>query len=160
MEYLGRLAVYEGNPQLWLISAENLASIPDQLTHSSPFFALFTAMDLSLSEIQASEPSAVLLVNAGLAYFCAFGKNCEALHDRIDDADVARIEATPERDYDSDVVMTTWHSKHTLHQALWYFINCANPTDRYSQGCDDYIIASSETYLPKIRPFISKLLIS
>lgn len=157
MEHLGRLNVYESNPDLWLISAESFNNVLEHLTHSSPRFALFTAMDLTAGEVEASRSSVNKMVNRGLAYFCAFGENCEALHDCLDHAYVVQTTMNPEPDANS-VLMTTWHSDDTLEEALWFFLYTALPAGRYAQGCENYIIAASTRYLRQLEALIPKLI--
>lgn len=157
MEHLGRLAFYEDKPNLWLIPAEGLNEVPGRLTHSSQYFALFTAIDMSVQQAHGSYSYAAELLEQGLAYFCAFGENCEELHDCVDHADVDRTRTHPEPDNDS-VVMTTWHAKDTLQKALWFFLHCANPAGHYAYGCDSYIIAASERYLPTVKSLIPELI--
>ncbi len=54
-----------------------------------------------------------------------------------------------------DVVMTTWHSKDTLDEALEFFAECASPTDGYSDGCRDYIVACEPYYVERVRAFFA-----
>lgn len=33
------------------------------------------------------------------------------------------------------VIMTTWHDKETLEEALWFFVNCSSPDAAYADSC-------------------------
>ncbi|HTR43632.1 MAG TPA: hypothetical protein VMH87_18630, partial [Pseudomonadales bacterium] len=61
------------------------------------------------------------LVQAGCVYFCAWGPDCERVHDIFD-----------ELIFNTDpVIMTTWHDKESLDSALWFFLFSAFPDDGY-----------------------------
>ena len=68
------------------------------------------------------------LVDNGLAYFCAWGKGCEEVHDAVDLSDVEREQEFGESDY---FQMTTWHEDDSLEKAVWFFENCAIPSENH-----------------------------
>lgn len=73
----------------------------------------------------------------GLAYLCAWGPDCERVHDIFDEEDLARgLERGTH-----DVIMTTWHNDESLEEALWFFVHSASPADGYVHGCADWVIA-------------------
>ena len=37
------------------------------------------------------------------------------------------------------VVMTTWHSKESLSEALWFFANCVEPDYGFEPDCKDWV---------------------
>jgi hypothetical protein len=39
-------------------------------------------------------------------------------------------------------LLTTWHDKESIEEALWSFINCAEPDEAYSARCHDWIALS------------------
>jgi hypothetical protein len=82
------------------------------------------------------EPAARLL-KRGLAYLCAWGPDCERVHDIFDEKDLAR---DLKRDT-HDVIMTIWHDDESLEEALWLFVHSAFPADGYVHGCTDWVIA-------------------
>jgi hypothetical protein len=68
----------------------------------------------------------------GAVYLCAWGPDCERVHDIIDEVLVARNpDAT-----DEDVIMTTWHDDETLEEALWFAVNSAYPAGVYEGTCE------------------------
>ena len=64
------------------------------------------------------------LVASGCLYFIAWGVDCEAWHDAVD---WTVLEALDFGDIPDDrFVMTTWHDKEPLSEALWFAGNCAS----------------------------------
>lgn len=67
------------------------------------------------------------LVKSGCLYFIAWGVDCEAWHDTVD---WTNLEAFDFGDIPDDrFVMTTWHDKEPLSEALWFAGNCASHPD-------------------------------
>jgi hypothetical protein len=77
------------------------------------------------------------LAEMGLACLCAWGPDCERVHDLFD------VAAGPKNDEltGDDVIMTSWHSGDTLLEALWYFVHTAFATRCFEMTCTDWIIA-------------------
>jgi hypothetical protein len=70
-------------------------------------------------------------------YLCTWGPGCERVHDI---ADGICIELCPNPTADN-VVITTWHDKDSIAQALWYFQECVLPAERYlSGGFDRFVV--------------------
>jgi hypothetical protein len=109
---------------VFYLSVPNFASIPSRFDLPSEKFLLFIACDsdeLSTSEISDWVEQ---IVDNGVVYVCTWGKDCERVHDIIDEVCV-------EREIESDTklpfVMTTWHSKDSLDDALWFALYCTEP---------------------------------
>lgn len=90
-----------------------------------PFRAVLIA-DQSVSADWRHEIAAWLVDN-GCLYFMAWGIDCQAWHDSVDwavleDFDFGDIP-------DDRFVMTTWHDKEPLAEALWFAGNCATHPD-------------------------------
>jgi len=67
------------------------------------------------------------LVRSGCLYFIAWGMACEAWHDTVD---WTVLEACDFADIPDDrFVMTTWHDKELLPEALWFAGNAASHPD-------------------------------
>jgi hypothetical protein len=60
------------------------------------------------------------LIQAGCAYMCCWGEECERVNDLIDLEDLALHPAGPWK-------MTTWQADVPLSEALWFSINSAWP---------------------------------
>lgn len=71
------------------------------------------------------------LLDAGAVYVCAFGDNCELVHDAVDSV----IVTTGREPDDDHAILTTWHGKDTLDDALWYALFTAVPAPAYKTTC-------------------------
>ena len=70
---------------------------------------------------------AAWLVESGCLYFIAWGVECEAWHDTVD---WTVLEAFDFGEIPNDkFIMTTWHAKEPLSEALWFAGNCASHPD-------------------------------
>jgi hypothetical protein len=49
--------------------------------------------------------------------------------------------------------MTTWHSKESLSEALWFFASCVEPDDAFEAVCTDWIAlnVSNDSWGQQIR---------
>jgi hypothetical protein len=72
-----------------------------------------------------------------MVYVCAWGPDCEKVHDAIDRVIIQR---NPDETA-KNVVITTWHGKDPISEAVWFFLNCAWPADDYADTCSDWIAA-------------------
>lgn len=70
---------------------------------------------------------ATWLAASGCLYFIAWGTDCEAWHDSVDWANLETF------DYgeilDERFIMTTWHDKESLSEALWFAGQSASHPD-------------------------------
>jgi hypothetical protein len=72
------------------------------------------------------------LLRSGLVYVCVWGADCERVHDIFDEVHVAHevlgdIQVDDGRSEPDFALMTTWHARETLEEAIWFFIQCAFP---------------------------------
>jgi hypothetical protein len=63
----------------------------------------------------------------GCRYACFWGEACEEWHDLMDEL---ALPVEEERGDPDTVVMTTWHAKEPLQEAMWFLAFCANEPDR------------------------------
>lgn len=103
--------------------------LPAELGLPSPHFVCLIAWDSTDATVdEVSDLASSLLAN-GASYVCAWGPGCERVHDIFDEVDVERtLEAGSSSD---DCVMTTWHAKEQLSEALWFFLTCTTPAETY-----------------------------
>jgi len=89
---------------------------PPALDHLSPFLAIVLAEE-EVTELWQAEISR-WLVASGCRYLLAWGKDCEAWHDMVDDANLERFdyEDIPEE----SLVMTTWHEDEERDEVFWF----------------------------------------
>ena len=129
LENLGFDKVSERN--LFVLHLETPESFPDSLTLSSPRFACLMAWDSRNVDVERIAELAAKLLNAGAVYVCVWGPDCKRVHDIIDKVHVG---PNPSPTVDR-VVMTTWHSKEPLAEAIWFALRSTNPDEDYAEGC-------------------------
>lgn len=117
------------------------------LSWPSPFhipsrrFLLFVAADVTDTPTEVISAFAVAALRAGMAYFCAWGLDCSRFHDIVDRAIVE--DELGDRLFvganEEDTVMTTWHDRENLSEALDFFVNCAYPTDGFETDSNYWV---------------------
>ena len=117
--------------QLFALGVTTSSEILAATQTVTPHFAAFLAWDVTSVEPGEIARLATLLHNRGLAYLCAFGPGCERVHDIFDEVEI-ELEAVRPSD---SVIMTTWHNKETLEDALWFFVNNSFPDAAYEDTC-------------------------
>jgi hypothetical protein len=123
--------------ELYLCPADSVGELPEKIRANSTSFALLFAVDAKALNDQEILDAAAKLVEKGLVVLCAWGPDCERVHDLFDKAAREKNDALT----GDDVVMTFWHAKETLIEALWFFVHAAFPTHSFEANCLDWIIA-------------------
>lgn len=106
---------------LYFLSLPDFASLPDSISLPGRRFVAFVAADATGVDAAVLANFCRKLTKTGCVYFCAWGPDCERVHDVFDEG-VLDIEP---------VIMTTWHDKESLDSALWFFLFSAFPDDGY-----------------------------
>jgi len=122
---------------IYLCSAQTIDQLPAQIEATSKHFGLLLAFNSDSIKAEEIEQVATMLVDKGLAYLCAWGPNCERVHDLFDAAAASKNEDL----IGDDVIMTTWHADEDLHEALWFFLHSAFPTQFFETSCTNWVIA-------------------
>jgi hypothetical protein len=122
---------------VFLCPAQSIGDLPERIKTSSPNFGLLLAIDAKGVKSQEILEAGTKLAEKGLAYLCAWGPDCERVHDLFDEAAQKKNDELT----GDDVIMTTWHSGDTLIEALWFFLHGAFPTQSFQASCLDWIIA-------------------
>src|SRR3954470_7718389 len=104
-------------------TATDFADIPTIIHPTSEHFALLLAVDSrDISTSVVGEVSKHLIL-AGVVYVCVWGQDCERVHDIFDET---QVEMELDQGWIGHV-MTTWHSKEPLQDAICFFENFALP---------------------------------
>ncbi|MDP9351207.1 MAG: hypothetical protein M3P51_06680 [Chloroflexota bacterium] len=131
---------------LFSLSAPSLHDLRlDPWSLPSPHFACLLACDAHDMDDEVIVATANQLFDRGLAYFCAWGPDCQRVHDLVDDVILLREldhPNYPEGDDERYPVMTTWHSEETLDEALWYLLFAARPDEVYEATCKSRLAIS------------------
>ncbi len=112
-------------PEIQVLSIGTIEELFGSIQPGNYPFTLFLAWDAPEVDRAQLEDWMRPTVEAGLAYFCAWGSRCEAVHDAVDRCDMARLEGALRPD---NIVMTTWHQNESLDDAFWFFVHCAELT--------------------------------
>jgi len=107
--------------ELFSLALPDLQSLPDSISLPPGHFIAFLAADATAVGPAVLAEFSKRLLRAGCVYFCAWGPDCERMHDAFD-GECFEIEP---------VVMTTWHSEESLDEALWFFVTVAHPDEGY-----------------------------
>jgi hypothetical protein len=98
-------------PQIQVVNIDDILALPTSLVRKRKYFTLLLAWDSSRSNDRRIGEVFRTLVKDGLAYFCAWGLNCEAIHDVVDAACIDVGVGLGENDH---LCITTWHSEESL----------------------------------------------
>lgn len=122
--------------ELFLISLKNIEEFSlEDLPQHSKYFTIFIANNGNEINIEKLFEVANKLIKSGLVYASAWGKDCEKIHDIFDEEIVYMENNSEIESDDDDIIMTTWHNNDTLEEALWFFLNCTYPTNKYYSKC-------------------------
>lgn len=123
---------------LYLLDLATANDLPDIVNVSATHFVCFLAWDSEDRSVETISRVAGILLDAGCIYFCSWGRGCERVHDIIDEV---CVNPDSSRD-DGASIMTTWHAEDSLDDALWFFLNTANPDEQYSERCNAALAVS------------------
>ncbi len=126
------------NRELYSLCIASLEDFPKDLKLPSKHFVVCMVCDAQGASDSSIRTLARLLVEQGTAYFCAWGPNCERMHDLFDQ-EAARMhpQATAE-----SVIMTTWHNDESLEGAIWDFLHCTVPAQNFLETCRAVLLVS------------------
>jgi hypothetical protein len=119
-----------------LLELDSWDDWPNDLTLTSDHFCLLLAangQDVYANVISGLASSAI---NAGCAYLCAWGPECEFVHDVFDEAYLGD-DGAPVR----PTLMTSWHADQPLEEAIEFLSRVAIPNEQFRPSCCDVVVA-------------------
>jgi len=122
--------------QLFSLAVPDLDQLPGHFKLGSQHFVLMIVTDARQLPTQALLDLAKWALNKGAVYICAWGPDCERVHDLTDQV---VVESNPNPS-DETVIMTTWHEKESLDEALWFTLNSAFPAAAYESTCRSVVV--------------------
>lgn len=126
-------------PDVKVLETESVGGLSARLPRKHKYFTLLLAWDAPTNDVTELARYLQPIIEGGLVYFCAWGKNCEAVHDAVDHCALMRGQKAGE---EGALVMTTWHDDEPLREAVWFFKNMAIPEDSKVQAdCERYAVA-------------------
>jgi hypothetical protein len=116
---------------VYSLGLQAVAAFPPDISLPLSHFVCLLSWNATRAEAAAIAGFAEKLLTLGCVYFCCRGADCERVHDVIDQVLVG--------DGSTNVtwldVMTTWHDKDSLDDAVAFFLDSACPADRYLNEC-------------------------
>jgi hypothetical protein len=122
---------------VFLVWARDLEDLPPQLVLPCARFVLLLAYDADAKAVRLVETLEHLL-DAGCVYLCTWGAGCEHVHDMMDEVIVGRDLDDPH----DGTIMTTWHDKQSVIEAVDFALMWAKPDENYREGCDAIVVAT------------------
>ncbi len=127
------------NREVYLLILDDLGTsftLPDIQGHQ---FTCFCALNAEGLPAGALGKFCSRLLQLGCVYLCTWGPDCERVHDIMDEEIVGN---NPPQSY-LGCVITTWHAKDSLREALDFFLDCTLPDETYApNGCNAALIIS------------------
>lgn len=96
----------------------------EKVSLPSPHTVLLIVADACSVAADAITRVAERFLSSGLVYVCVWGPDCERVHDIFDEVHIGDGSTEP-----SFILMSTWHNKEPLDEAIWFFLQCAFPLD-------------------------------
>jgi hypothetical protein len=118
--------------QVFLLTLDSLHAPWSMPIAEGRHFTCFCAMDARNVTAAELGEFCARLISLGCAYLCTWGPDCERVHDVMDELVVGD---NPPQTY-LGCLMTTWHAKDSLEDALHFFLYAADPDEEYApNGC-------------------------
>lgn len=124
---------------LFYTFVSKLSDISRDLSLFSKHFILFVACDFSQYTIDELNNFAKKMIDEGAVSICTWGKDCEKMHDIFDETIIYHKEIEKR---ELPHIVTTWHEKDSLDEALWYALNVAFAVGEYEETCKSTLIAA------------------
>lgn len=96
----------------------------------SPHWVCLLLWDASGVPSKAVADLARAMLRSGCVYLCAWGEDCERVHDIFDE-----VSLDEDPDLSRGTIMTAWIRERGLEEALWFFLRNTMPDDDYSATC-------------------------
>jgi len=132
VQHIGRSEFESTERELFSLALPDFNSNPGPLSLPTRHFVAFLAANADGVDTKILRKFARWLLDQGCVSFCAWGLDCERVHD-IFDGECFDVEP---------VIMTTWHAADTLDEALWFFVYTAFEDDGYSKTCGSRLAIS------------------
>ena len=118
--------------QIWLLNLDAIQTAFAWDDRPGQKFACLCALDANSIPNEALSAFCSHLIHLGCAYFCVWGPDCERVHDIMDEEAIG--DDPPATDI--GCLMTTWHAKESLVEAVDFFLTWTIPDEEYAPaGC-------------------------
>lgn len=128
---------------LFSVDINSLADYPLEVNLPGQFFILLNAGNAANWSDQKIADFDQKTLNQGAVHFCAWGADCERVHDTLDETIIMHW-------VDSGLtfektIITTWHSDEDLGDALWFALQVAVPSAAYDPECNSVLVVSADS---------------
>ncbi len=117
--------------RLFLLELASLSELPTPFALPSKHFTCLLALDATSASAGELARLASNLLSAGAVYVCAWGLDCERVHDVFDDAILVHEPSQATECH----IMTTSHADRPIEEALCFLLRSAYPSDAYWDSC-------------------------
>jgi len=121
----------ETGRDLFVTLISSSADVPVDVQLTTRRFVCVIAWDARAASIADVSAVARWLLDSLAVYVCAWGPDCERVHDIIDEE---HIGPNPDPTA-SPPIMTTWHDEQSLDDVLGFVLTTAMPDDAYVDEC-------------------------
>ena len=109
-------------------------------------FILFVAADASGGDKAQIRQFAAAAIRSGCGYICAWGEECEVVHDVFDEEAVAI----------DRFVMSTWHADESVARALYFALTNAHPDeDEFADVEAAVVLAVEDPWIDEVRRLVA-----
>jgi hypothetical protein len=139
--------------ELFVLEMVTLEDLPQDVWLQTQRFVCLIAWDAHNASADHIATFARQLLDRGAAYVCAWGSDCERVHDIIDRERIGRSPS----EFPDSVVITTWHDKETLAEAIFLALT-ACPDECFEQNCGSTlaVVIGSSSWATEIRAAFSR----
>ncbi len=130
MELIGR--EHTSGRSLYALDALRSDDIPRLLSVPSPYYVCLLAWDSRQASVAEIGTVVEFLIRSGCVYVCCWGPDCERVHDLFDEFEV---EMRSPAESDDMCLMSTWHTRDPLSEAIWFSLFLAQPHNAFANGC-------------------------
>ena len=126
--------------QLYGMALSSLESndVPSLVSCGHRHFVALLALDASHLSVDTLSRFLTVLLESGAVYVCAWGSDCERVHDITDEIEVGDNPPLTEREH----VMTTWHENESLAEAVSFALDSAWPSEQFVPSCTALVVIS------------------
>ena len=116
---------------LFVLNAATVTDVPSRFSLSSKSFVCLLVWDALTATVDEISSVARKLLDGGAVYIAIWGQDCSRVHDIIDEEFVGPNPTGAE----SPVVITTWHEREELADAIRFVLVAAVPDDGFQADC-------------------------
>jgi len=134
---------------LYFLKMEGPGELSKDIKLPGPYFICLIVWDAKSANVETISEFVKVLLDKGACYICVWGRDCERVHDTIDELCEFR-DQTHEPDM---AIMTTWHDHESLDDTIWFFLTVTLPDENYIDDCRSSLaitVGMEQKYIDRI----------